>query len=166
MRIRSCFATLALLALAAAPAAAHEVKAGTLVLTDLWTRATPPNAPTGGGYLTIANGGDAPDRLIAVATPLAAIGEVHEMKVENGAMTMRPVDGGVEIPAHGTVTFAPGGFHLMFVKLNAPFVVGGKLPVTLTFEKAGAVETFLHIEPIGAGGPDHSGHTTTTEAPK
>ena len=39
----------------------HEVTIGPLVLTDLWTRATPPGAPTGAGYLTIANPSDQPD---------------------------------------------------------------------------------------------------------
>jgi copper(I)-binding protein len=42
----------------------------------------------------------------------------------------------------------------MFVSPKEPFVKGGKLPVVLTFEKAGKVETFLHIMAIGAPGPD------------
>lgn len=158
-------------ALAFAPAAfAHEVKIGPLTLTDLWTRATPPNAPSGGGYLTITNSGDGADRLIAVSTPEAGKSEIHEMKVNDGVMTMRPVEGGVEIPAGGSVALAPGGFHLMFMALKAPFVAGEKLPVTLTFEKAGTIDTFLHVEPIGSKGPGKTAdHGTmdhgTTEAP-
>lgn len=159
MSFRSLFATLAVAAALAAPAAAHEVKLGALELTDLWTRATPPRAAAGGGFLTITNTGDAPDRLIAVSSPASGIGEVHEMKVVDGVMTMRPVDGGIEIPAHGSVTLAPGGFHLMFMDLKEPFVAGEKLPVRLTFEKAGSVDTFLHIEPIGAKGPAGAAHT-------
>jgi hypothetical protein len=38
--------------------------------------------------------------------------------------------------------------------LQAPFVEGEKLPVTLTFENAGSVDTFLHIMAIGAKGPE------------
>ena len=53
------------------PASAHSVKVGQLELTDLWTRATPPNAPTAGGYLTITNTGDEADRLVAVSSPEA-----------------------------------------------------------------------------------------------
>jgi periplasmic copper chaperone A len=139
------------------PASAHEIKAGTLVLTDLWARATPPGAKAGGGFLTITNTGDEPDRLVSASTPEAAIGEVHEMKVEDGVMTMRPLADGLAIPAHDSVTLAPGGFHLMFINLKAPLAEGGKMPVTLTFEKAGTVETFLHIEPIGAPGPAAKG---------
>ena len=89
------------------PAAAHSVKVGQLEITDLWTRATPPRAPAAGGFLTITNLGDESDRLVAVSSPAAAISEVHEMKVEDGIMTMRPLDDGLEIPAHRHVERLP-----------------------------------------------------------
>jgi len=157
---RSLLAALAIIGVFSTQALAHEVTVGQLTLTDLWTRATPPNAPTGAAYLTITNTGDVADRLIGVATPAAAKGEIHEMKVDGGVMTMRPVEGGLEIPAHGSVTLAPGGFHLMFMGLKSPFVEGGKLPVTLTFATAGSVDTFFHIMAIGAKGPGSQGGQT------
>lgn len=135
------------------PAAAHSVKIGQIEITDLWTRATPPRAPAAGGFLTITNLGDEADRLIAVSSPAAEIGEVHEMKVEDGVMTMRALEDGLEIPAHSSVTLAPGGYHIMFIDLKEPIVAGTDVPVTLTFEKAGVLETVLHAEPIGAPGP-------------
>jgi copper(I)-binding protein len=141
----------------AVPALAHEVTAGSLTITDLWTRATPPNAPTAGGFLTIANAGPDADWLVSASSPLAGKAEIHEMSVKDGVMTMRPLAGGVEIPAGATVTLAPGGLHIMFTDLKEPFVEGGKAPVTLTFEKAGTVETFLHVKAIGASESD-SGH--------
>ena len=54
--------------LLAAPARAQEVKAGDLVITQAWSRATPGGARVGGGYLTIENKGSAPDRLIGGST--------------------------------------------------------------------------------------------------
>jgi len=150
--------------LATTGAGAHEVTVGALKLTDLWTRATPPGAPVGAGYLSITNTGGEPDRLIAVSSPEAERGELHEMSMENSIMKMRPLADGIEIPAGATVTLAPGGLHLMFVELKAPLAEGGKLPVTLTFEQAGKIETFLHILAIGARGPEgagrESGHGT------
>lgn len=142
------------LAFASHPANAHSVKAGALELTDLWTRATPPGAPTAAGYLTITNGGTEADKLIKVASPGAETAGLHTMETKDGVMTMHVVEGGIEIPAGGTVTLAPGGFHIMFVTLKAPLKEGEKMPVTLTFEKAGVVETFLHVMAIGADGPD------------
>lgn len=139
-------------------AAAHDVTVGALKLTDLWTRATPAAAPTAIGFLTITNTGTEPDRLVSVSSPQAATGEIHEMSMDNDVMQMRALPGGIEIPAGGTVKLAPGGLHLMFITLKAPLAEGSKLPVTLNFEKAGKVDTFLHILSIGAKGMDGGGH--------
>lgn len=129
------------------------VTVGPLTITGFWTRATPPGAPTAGGYLTVTNGGSEADRLIAVSTPSAGRGEVHEMSVVNNQMTMRQVEGGIEIPAGGSVTLKPGGFHLMFIDLKEPIVEGTTVPVTVTFAKAGTVELNLPAMPIGSQGP-------------
>ena len=137
----------------ALPAAAHELKVGSLELTNLWARATPPAAAAGGGFLTITNTGSEDDTLIAMSTPVSAKGELHMMEVKDGVMKMREVEGGIALPAGKTVTLAPGGLHLMFIGLKEPLKDGGKVPVTLTFAKAGTVETFLHIMPIGSQGP-------------
>src|SRR5205823_13995292 len=48
----------------ATAAHAQEVKAGDLVISQAWSRATPGGAKIAGGYLTIENKGSAPDRLI------------------------------------------------------------------------------------------------------
>ncbi len=138
-----------------APAVAHEVKVGPLTLTDLWTRATPPGAVTGAGYFTITNTTAEPDRLVSVWSPAAANAEIHEMRMEGDRMLMRPVAGGVEVPAGATVELTPGGYHVMFVGVVVGFEEGGEVPVTLTFEKAGAIDTFLHILPLGSRGPAH-----------
>ncbi len=156
--LRTFLAAASVAFLLSVPALAHEVTAGSLTITDLWTRATPPNAPAGAGFLTITNTGPEADRLVTAATPAAGMTELHEMAVTDGVMTMRPLADGIAIPAGGTVTLAPGGLHIMFMALKEPFAEGGKVPVTLTFEKAGAVETFLHVKAVGAsegGGHDH-----------
>ena len=154
MLFRTTLAALAALLLVASSAAAHSVKIGALSLTDLWTRATPPKAPTAGGFLTIENTGAEADRLIGIASPTAARAEVHEMTTKDGTMTMRQAEAGVEIPAGQTVALAPGGFHIMFIGLKEALVERGKVPVTLTFEKAGKIDTFLHVLAIGARGPE------------
>src|ERR1700758_3173669 len=83
--------------LLAAPVRAEEVKAGDLVISQAWSRATPGGAKTGGGFLTIENKGSAPDRLVAVSGDFAGKIEVHEMSVKDGVMTMRPVENGLHI---------------------------------------------------------------------
>lgn len=115
-----------------------------------WARATVPGASVGGGYFTVMNHGAAPDRLIGVTSPVAARTEVHEMAMDKDIMRMREVKS-VEIPAHGKVEFKPGGYHLMFQELKAPLKEGGKVPVTLRFEKAGEVKAELAVGSRGAG---------------
>ncbi len=149
----------ALLALLATPVRAQEVKAGDLVITQPWTRATPGGAKIGGGYLTIENKGAAADRLVAVAGDIAGRVEIHEMAMNNGVMTMRPLDKGLAIEPGKTIKLAPGGYHLMLMDLKSPLKQGDKVPLTLEFEKAGKVALSLDVQGVGAQAPthDHSG---------
>jgi len=148
------FFGLALLAtLFTAPARSEEVKAGDLVITQAWSRATPGGAKVGGGYLTIENKGSVPDRLIGGSADVASRIQVHEMTTNNGVMTMRPLDKGLVIEPGKTVRLAPGGYHLMLLDLKGPLKQGEKLPITLEFEKAGKVTLSLDVQGIGAQGP-------------
>ena len=142
-----------MLALFAVPAAADEVKAGDLVITQAWSRATPGGAKIAGGYLTIENKGAAPDRLMGGTGDVAAKIEVHEMATKDGVMTMRPLDKGLAIEPGKTVKLAPGGYHLMLMDLKGPLKQGDKVPLTLEFEKAGKVNLSLDVQGVGAQGP-------------
>jgi hypothetical protein len=146
-------AALTAVLLIATPASAAPVTVGSLTLDAMWTRATPPGAPSAGGYLTISNTGSEADTLIAVASPVAGMADIHVMETKDGVMTMHGLDGGLPIPAGQTVTLAPGGFHLMFMGLTGALKQGETLPVTLTFAKAGKIEMVFPILPIGAKGP-------------
>jgi hypothetical protein len=145
------------LSLLAAPACAEEIKAGDLVITQAWCRATPGGAKTGGGYLTVENKGTAPDRLIGGSSDVAGKVEVHEMAMDKGVMKMRPLDNGLTIEPGKSVTLAPGGYHLMLMNLKSPLKQGDKLPVTLEFEKAGKVQVSFDVLGIGAQGPAGAG---------
>ena len=151
--VMSLAATARPCSLLAAPARAEEVKAGDLVITQAWSRATPGGAKIGGGYLTIENKGSAPDRLIGGSADIAGKVEVHEMAMNNGVMTMRPLDKGLTIEPGKTVKLAPGGYHLMLLDLKSPLKQGDKLPVTLEFEKAGKVTLSLDVQGVGAQVP-------------
>ena len=151
---------LALTALAS-PACADDVKAGDLVITQAWSRATPTGAKVAGAYLTVENKGSASDRLMGGSGDVAGRVEIHEMAMDNGVMRMRPLDKGLDIEPGKTVKLAPGGYHLMLLDLKSQLKQGDKVPVTLQFEKAGKVELSLDVQGVGAQAPaggDHSGH--------
>ena len=119
-------------------------------VTQAWARATPGKSTIGAAYATVT----APtgDRLIAASTPVAGEAQIHQHTMENGVMKMRQVDA-VPLPAGQAVTLSPGGYHIMLVDLKAPLVAGQSFPLTLTFEKAGTVETKVMVGGVGASGP-------------
>jgi copper(I)-binding protein len=94
---------------------------------------------TGAAYMTIANAGAAADRLIAGQTSVAEVVEIHEIVPEGDVMQMRPIEGGLEVPAGGSVTLEPGGYHVMLIGLSEDLVAGMTFDLTLTFEQAGDV---------------------------
>ena len=73
----------------------------------------------------------------------ATVGLVHETTettmAGDGMMTMKEVTS-VTVPAGGTVTFEPGGYHVMLIELAKPLTIGQTFAVTLTFAKAGTIE--------------------------
>lgn len=123
---------------------------GRLKISAAWVRATPRGAPVGGGYLTITNTGNAPDRLIGGSSDAATRFEIHDMSMDNGVMKMRPVGNGIEIKPGQSVELKPGGYHVMFIGLNKPFEQGEHVKATLKFSKAGDVPVDFIVEGIGA----------------
>ena len=158
--IRLLRAALAAAILLATPSFAHDgvVHVGDLNISLPFTRATLPNAPVGGGFLTIENTGAEPDRLISATSTVSGDTQIHEMAMQGDVMKMRQLVEGLEIPAGETVALSPGGFHIMFLGLKQAFVEGETIAVTLTFEKAGSVEVLLPVEAAGADAPAAAGH--------
>jgi copper(I)-binding protein len=140
------------------PAMAHGFKIGDLEIGHPWSRATPNGAKVGGGYLSITNHGSTSDRLVGASLSIAGHGEIHEMKMDNGVMQMRPLADGIEIKPGETVKFEPGGYHLMFMDLTAPLKEGDMVKGQLTFEKAGKVDVEFKVDAIGASAPSHGDH--------
>ena len=143
------------LAATGAPAFAHQFEVGSITIGHPWTRATPPSATVGAGYASFTNRGKTADRLIGATSPVAAKVELHSMTMDGGIMKMRPLPDGIEIPAGGTASLAPGGNHLMLIGLKAPLVKGTMVPLKLQFAKAGTVKVELKVEAVGASEPAH-----------
>ena len=144
------FVFTAAFALAVISANAGEYKAGSLDISDPWSRATPKGASVAAGYMTIKNTGSTPDRLISGSSDVGSRFEIHEMKMENGVAKMRPIKEGLEIKPGDTVELKPGSFHVMFVGLKKPLAAGDHINATLVFEKAGTVSVEYEVRAMGA----------------
>ncbi len=161
---RFVFLAAALFAVCLAGAAqADDVMAGSLKISAPWARATPKGAAVGGGYMTITNTGTTADRLIGGSTDVAGKFEIHEMKMDNGVMKMRPVEGGLEIKPGETVTLDPGGYHIMLMGMKQQLKEGDHFKATLDFEKAGKVNVDFAVQGIGAM---HGGGSFGTMSPQ
>lgn len=131
---------------------------GALEISGAFTRATLPNAPVAGGFFTVTNTGAEDDLLLSVSSPIAKQSQIHEMAMEGDVMKMRQLADGLVIPAGESVTLAPGGYHLMFMGLNATIKEGDTVPVTLTFEKAGTIVIELPAGGSAADAPAQGAH--------
>jgi periplasmic copper chaperone A len=133
-----------------------------LSVSGAWIRASAPMQANGAGYAAIQNKSAKADRLLSAYADVAERVELHTIITENGVAQMRQVTG-IDIPAGGTVNLAPGGFHVMFVKLKQPFVQGKTVPIKFTFEQAGDVMVNFEVKPItynpNGGSTGHGGHS-------
>jgi copper(I)-binding protein len=104
-----------------------------LEVHDAWVRQTSATRTISSGYMRIENHSAAPVSLIRVAVDGARNAEVHAMVEDNGRTIMKPL-ARLPVPAHGSVTLAPGGTHLMVTDVTRPFQVGSHVRLTLTFD--------------------------------
>ena len=126
-----------------------------------WLRPAVQGQQATGGYMLLTARETL--RLVGVATPVAAVAEVHEMKMEGDVMKMRPL-ASLELPAGQTVELKPGGYHLMLQELRQPLPRGSVVPLTLVLRNAAGVESRVELKvPVevampGAAGVDGHKH--------
>jgi copper(I)-binding protein len=118
-----------------------------------WSRATPPGAKVGVGFMQLRNAGAA-DRVVGASSPVAGRVEMHVTVREGDVMKMREAKT-FEVPAGGTFELKPGGAHLMLMDLKRPLKNGEKVPLTLKLEKGGELKLELSVEEMGARQPAH-----------
>ena len=128
-------------------AAAHH---SDIQITTAWSRELPPTAPVGAAFMNVENHSDQADRLMSADSSIAEITELHAHIHEGDVMRMVKVDA-IDVPAHGSLTLEPGGYHIMLIDLKKPLVAGEQLPLTLQFEHAGQVDVTVDIKSSDAG---------------
>lgn len=120
-----------------------------ITLTEPVVRAidgmSPVNKETGkamtGSFMTLTNSSDEDVTLVGGSSAVAGIIEIHE--VVDGQMVA--MDGGLVIPAHGSVELRMGGYHVMLMELNKNLAAGDEVEVTLEFSNG---ETLTYTAPV------------------
>lgn len=143
--MRNVFA-IAAAVLWATTAVAHDFKVGDLAVTHPYSFETTQTARSGAGYFEVQNTGDTTDRLIAVEADFPRV-MIHQTVVTDGVAKMEHIMGGVEIAPGAVLSFAPGGYHVMFMGLDGdPFELGEAINATLVFENAGTLDVVFEVE--------------------
>ncbi|MGH8278011.1 MAG: copper chaperone PCu(A)C [Gammaproteobacteria bacterium] len=135
-------ATGAVTALAAPPALQEK---------QAWIRWLPMNLPAA-GYVTIENHGARPARLVSATSPDYGSVVLHRSEEANGIDRMLAVST-IEIPAHGAVALAPGGYHLMLSGARRAIEPGDQVRITLHFAGGASLQVDFPVRPASASGP-------------
>lgn len=117
-----------------------------------WARATPAGAQTAAIYFSIVNQEDAADTLVKVSTTVAGNAMLHR-STRTGNLTQMDMVANVPLPAHGRVTFAPLGYHVMLTGLKTSLREGASVPFTLDFASGRKLDFDIYVVAITATGP-------------
>jgi copper(I)-binding protein len=121
-------------------------------IREAWARPSSERLLQAAGFLTVTNNGSEPDRLVSASSPAAASIEIRAIKVVGANLRMQPLPSGLVIHGGVTMTLKPRGYHLLLDGLKVPLRTGGRLAVTLAFEKAGPIDIEFPVKspgPIG-----------------
>lgn len=134
-----------------------SLHAADVEVTNAWARATAGAGTTGAVYLTVVNHG-ADNAIIRALSPVAERAGLHGHEMDGDVIRMRPVES-VDLPSGATVTFAPGGLHVMLMGLTTPLDEGAWFTLSLELANGDVASTTVMVAGVGAmGPPDHSAH--------
>lgn len=113
-----------------------------VTITSPWVRVVPPGSANTAAYMVIRSKG-VNDALIKASVPMsfAMMTELHRSMMDpaTGQMTMVQQKS-IPIPRNGARALKMGGYHVMIMGLKSTVTAGQKVPVTLTFRRAGTVK--------------------------
>ena len=118
---------------------ANSINFNGILISDFWIKAAIGNQKMTSGYLTIENTNNIDERLLSLTSEISKKTQLHDMVVQNDIMKMKKLEDGVVIKANSRVSFSPGSYHIMFMKLKKPIIVMNKYQVILRFKNSGSV---------------------------
>ena len=140
--------------------ASSSLYAQNVDVKDAWVRASVQGQKATGAFMQLT--ASQPTTLVGVASPVAGVAEVHEMKMDGDVMRMRALPQGLPLPASKAVALTPGGYHVMLMDLKATLPKDSTIPLTLTFKDAKGVQSRLELTlPVATsapGGAQAAGH--------
>jgi len=125
-----------------------------VMVQDPWVQEAPPTAKVNAGYMVLENHSGQAQVLTGASSPAFGKVEIHSTEIHDGMAHMIRQES-VEIPAHGSFEFKPGGYHFMLMKAKHAPKAGGKVQLMLTFADGSQTHVTAEVRK-SMGGMDHS----------
>jgi len=87
----------------------------------------------GAVYFLLENHSASADELLGVSSDIAEAAEIHESKMEGDVMQMNQL---MSVPIQGktSLEFAPGGLHIMLIRLKKDLKINEEIELVLRFK--------------------------------
>ncbi|MEX3606531.1 MAG: copper chaperone PCu(A)C [Burkholderia sp.] len=113
-------------------------------VSKCWIRAMPAGIPSS-GFFEVANSSDKPIQLTSVDSDAFGMAMLHQTQ-SNGSMSKMVMVNTATVPAKGTLSFAPGGYHVMLEEPKKAPKIGSTIPLTLSFGDGEKLSTQCKVE--------------------
>ena len=117
-----------------------------LIVQNAWMRKAP-GADSAAVYLVLRNTGVQPIIVVGVRSPVASHVMVHETSITGGQSRMRAFDRLVIAPGK-SVTFEPGGLHVMVSGFKRSILIGQTVPLVLVLSNGSTVPIAAVVRPV------------------
>ena len=122
-----------------------------LRVSDGWVRLSAVTSNPSAAYFTI-HGGPADTRLLSVSTDRAIRSEIHKSMKSGNMASMEPLRS-LDVAAHSTIKFEPGGMHVMLYNINPGVKPGDRMPLIFTFANGERIEYDAPVQAMGDAAP-------------
>ena len=116
---------------------------------DGWIRWLPAGVPSG-GYVTLKNAGDAPRILTGASSPDFGQVSFHQTRENHGISSMEAITS-ITIAPHSTLSFSPGGYHIMLMQPTHALQPGDRVRLSLRFADGRTLDVPFEVRAPGAG---------------
>jgi periplasmic copper chaperone A len=115
-----------------------------------WIRAMPAALPSS-GYFTLKNEGNTPIVLTGAETSAFKTVALHETQMSGSTSKMVHI-ASVNVPAHGTLVFAPKGYHIMLEKARHALSPGTSVVLSFSFADGSSALASCDVKPASFAG--------------
>ncbi|MEO1016007.1 MAG: copper chaperone PCu(A)C [Pseudomonadota bacterium] len=122
-----------------------------VTIVSPWVRATANANGMTAAYFDVCNNGNEPIKIVAAETPAAGVVELHETtRSAEGVVSMSPISS-IEVASGAGERLAPGGKHLMLMRLAGAIDAGDSVALSLKLSNGATIEVTAPAKAMDGG---------------